>query len=255
MKQAFHKWAAVLFFLLLASTGIAQKKTMTWTTSSKEAKEFATKGADYMMNIELAQAYTQFERALELDPDFTIVLACMANLSTGEAKKKYIERAFASAKNKTAGEQLFVKLVTPENKQAEDQKIWADLHTMFPDGAFIGFYYVLTRPTPAEQLVAAEEYLKQFPDAAPIHNILGYLYLQEKKDNVTAKKHFEKYVELYPTGCNPYDSFGEYYFITGDMDNAEKYYRLALEKYPFNNSSIEKLNEIKMAKSKAKADK
>jgi hypothetical protein len=46
-----------------------------------------------------------------------------------------------------------------------------------------------------------------------------------------------------------------YYFITGDMENAEKYYRLALEKYPFNSSSIEKLNEIKMAKSKAKADK
>lgn len=255
MKQAFQKWAPVLFFLLFAAPGIAQKKTMTWTTPSKEAKEFAQKGAVHMMNIEMAQAYQKFERALEHDPDFTVVLACMANLSTGEAKKKYAERAFASAKNKTAGEQLFVKLVTAENKPADNQKIWADLHEMFPDGGFIGFYYVLTRPTPAEQLIAAEEYLKQFPDTAPIHNILGYLYLQEKKDNATAKKHFEKYVELYPTGCNPYDSFGEYYFITGDMDNAEKYYRLALEKYPFNTSSIEKLNEIKMAKSKAKADK
>ena len=80
------------------------------------------------------------------------------------------------------------------------------------------------------------------------------MYLQVKKDNATAKQHFEKYIELYPTGCNPYDSFGEFYFITGDMDNAEKYYQLALEKYPFNTSSIEKLKEIKIAKSKAKVD-
>jgi tetratricopeptide (TPR) repeat protein len=254
MKQAFQTGASLLFFFLFLSQGIAQKKTMTWTTSSKEAKEIANKGAAYMMNIEFAQAYQQFEKALELDPNFTVVLTLMTNLSNGEAKKKYAERAFASAKNKTAGEQLFVKLVTPENKQADNQKIWADLYAMFPDGSFIGFFYTLSRPTPAEQFTAAEEYLKKFPDAAPIHNILGYLYLQEKKDNATAKKHFEKYIELYPTGCNPYDSFGEFYFITGDMDNAEKYYQLALEKYPFNTSSIEKLKEIKMAKSKAKAD-
>lgn len=254
MKQSLPTWASLLFLLFFLNQGIAQKKTMTWTTSSKEAREFAGKGAGHMMNIEFAQAYQQFERALELDPDFTVVLALMANLSTGETKKKYAERAFASAKNKTEGEQLFVKLVTPGNKQADNQKIWADLHEMFPDGSFIGFFYTTSRPTPEEQLVAAEEYYKKFPDVAPIHNILGYMYLQVKKDNATAKKHFEKYIELYPTGCNPYDSFGEFYFITGDMDNAEKYYRIALEKYPFNTSSIEKLNEIRTAKSKAKAD-
>jgi Tfp pilus assembly protein PilF len=254
MKQALPTWASILFFFLFLTQGIAQKKTMTWTTSSTEAREIAGKGAVHMMNIEFAQAYQQFERALELDPDYTVVLTLMASLSNGEAKKKFAERAFASAKNKTAGEQLFVKLATPENKQADNQKLWADLYNMFPDGSFIGFFYTISRATPEEQFVAAQEYHKKFPDVAPIHNILGYMYLQVKKDNATAKQHFEKYVELYPTGCNPYDSFGEFYFITGDMDNAEKYYRLALEKYPFNTSSIEKLNEIKNVKSKAKAD-
>ncbi len=254
MKRLLPTWASLLFFFLFLTQGIAQKKQMTWTTSSKEAREIAGKGAAYMMNIEFAQAYQQFERALELDPNFTVVLTLMASLSNGEAKKKYSERAFASAKNKTAGEQLFVKLATPENKQADNQKLWADLYNMFPDGSFIGFFYTISRPTPEEQFTAAEEYHKKFPDVAPIHNILGYMYLQVKKDNATAKQHFEKYIELYPTGCNPYDSFGEFYFITGDMDNAEKYYQLALEKYPFNTSSIEKLKEIKIAKSKAKAD-
>lgn len=207
-----------------------------------------------MMNIEFAQAYANYQRALELDPDFTNVLTMMAFLSKGEEKKKFAERAMASTKNKTAGEQLFVKLVNPENKQADNQKIWADLHEMFPDGGFIGFYYAISRPTRAEQFVAAKAYEKQFPESAPIHNILGYMYMQEKKDTATAKKYFEKYIQLYPEGSNPYDSYAEYFFVTGDMDNAEKYYALALEKYPFNSSSLEKMKEINTVKAKAKKD-
>ena len=207
-----------------------------------------------MMNIEFAQAYVNFQRALELDPDFTNVLTMMAFLSKGEEKKKFAERAVASAKNKTAGEQLFVKLANQGNKPEDNQKIWAELHTMFPDGGFIGFYYTLTRPTPAEQFTDAEEHLKQFPESAPIHNILGYMYMQEKKDTATAKTYFEKYIKLYPEGTNPYDSYGEFCFLTGDMDNAEKYYSIALEKYPFNSSSLEKMREINTIKAKAKKD-
>jgi hypothetical protein len=43
---------------------------------------------------------------------------------------------------------------------------------------------------------------------------------------------------------------GEYYFMVGDMENSEKYYNMALEKYPFNISSIDKLKEIKTMKEK-----
>ncbi|RXK62391.1 hypothetical protein ESA94_05115 [Lacibacter luteus] len=255
MKQTLTACLAILFMLCLTADGLAQKKQMTWTSSSEQAKSYARKGASHMMNIEFAQAYHNFGLALEADSNFTVVLTLMSFLTNGETKKKFAERAIASAVGKTAGEQLFVKLATPGNKQADNQKTWADLYNMFPDGGFIGFYYVLTRPTPAEQFTAAEEYVKKFPESAPIHNILGYMYLQEKKDNEKAKQHFEKYIALYPDGCNPYDSFGEYYFILGDMDNAEKYYKMALEKYPFNTSSIEKMKEIATAKSKAKSDK
>ena len=55
---------------------------------------------------------------------------------------------------------------------------------------------------------------------------------------------------MYPDGCNPYDSMGEFYLDTGDTANAEKYYKMALEKYPFNVSSVEAVEKIEAAKKK-----
>lgn len=253
MKQKIATLLGIALFFFVGFQGTAQKKTMTWSSKSEQAKALAMKGGGYMMNIEFAQAYDKFNQALELDPDFTVALTLVASLSNGAFKKTYSDKALASAAGKTAGEQLFATLSKPGNTPEDNGKIWTDLRQQFPDGSFINFFYVLSRATPEEQFSAAQEYLAKFPDVAAIHNILGYGYLQVKKDTVNAKLHFEKYVQLYPDGCNPYDSMGEFYFNSGDMENAEKYYKLALEKYPFNNSSIEKLGEIKKVKDKAKA--
>lgn len=59
---------------------------------------------------------------------------------------------------------------------------------------------------------------------------MGYFNLQVKKDTAAAKQFFEKYITMYPGGCNTYDSMGEFYLDTGDNTNAEKYYKMALEK-------------------------
>jgi Tfp pilus assembly protein PilF len=251
---------ALLLFTITANTQVqtvSQKKTadlkqMTWSTKSAAAKELAGKGADHAMNIELAEAYEDFKDALKLDPDFTVALVFMASLSSGETKKAFAERAIKSAEKKTEGEKLFASTVATGNTPEINREIWAKLHDMFPDGGTIGIYYVFSRATPAEQFTAAQDYLKKFPEQAAIYNILAYLYIQEKKDTATAKTYFEKYVQMHPNGCNSYDSMGEYYFMVGDMENSEKYYKLSLEKYPFNSSSSEKLKEIKAIKDKDK---
>ncbi len=253
----------MLGLLLFTVTGntqvqtVSQKKTveqkkMTWTTKSDKAKEIASQGADHAMNIEFPQAYEDFKAALKLDPDFTVALVFMANLTRGETRKAYAEKAIKSAAKKTEGEKLFASLVAPGNTPESNREVWAKLHDMFPDGEMIGLNYVFTRATPDEQFTAAQDYLKKFPDEASIYNILAYLYIQEKKDTATAKTYFEKYIQLHPDGCNSYDSMGEYYFMVGDMENSEKYYNMALEKYPFNSSSIDKLKEIKNIKDKNK---
>jgi len=237
-----------MLFLFLTLPGISQK--MTWTTKSKAAKDLAGSGVDHFMNAEFAQAYNDFSAAVKLDPDFTVALAFLTNLTTGETQKMYAKKTLASAGDKTDGEKLFASLTDEKNKRAERADIVAKLHTMFPDGAMIGNLYVQTRATPAEQLTAVEAYVKKFPDEASGYNTMAYLNLQVKKDTAAAKQLFEKYITMHPDGCNPYDSMGEFYLDTGDTANAEKYYKMALEKYPFNISSVEALEKIEAGKKK-----
>lgn len=232
-----------------------KKQTMTWTTKSAEAKALASSGVNHFLNIEMEQAYHDLRAAVKLDPDFTVALSFLANLSRGEMKKMYTAKAMKSAVNKTAGEKLFVTLLNEKNPEETNREIWAKLHDMFPDGSMIGSYYAVTRATPEERFAAAEAYIKQFPTEGSMYNVLGYYYLQDKKDNEKAKECFEKYIALYPDGYNPYDSMGEFYLTTGDTTNAEKYYRLALEKYPFVNSSLTALQKIMDAKPKTEAAK
>jgi tetratricopeptide (TPR) repeat protein len=246
--RKFLSSAMCVFVLLSAIPGFSQQ--MTWTTKSKDAKDLALSGAHHFMNAEFAQAYNDFSDAVKLDPDFTVALVFMANLTRGESQKMYAKKALESAANKTDGEKLFASLVDEKNKRAERADITAKLHTMFPDGAVIANFYVQTRSTPQDAAAAAEEYIKKFPDEPSGYNTMAYLSLQVKKDTAAAKPYFEKYIALYPDGCNPYDSMGEFYLDTGDTTNAEKYYRLALEKYPFNISSIEALQKINDAKKK-----
>lgn len=229
-------------------------KTMTWTTKSETAKTLALEGANYFMNIELPQAYEKFREALKLDPDFTVVLTFMANLTEGDVKKDYAERAVKSAANKTEGEKLFASIVKEESKEV-NRDTWEKLHNMFPDGAMIGNFYVVTRATPEERFKAAEDYIAKFPKNAWMYNTIAYYYMLDKKDMDNAKKHFEKYIELYPEGSNPYDSMGEFYLTTGDMANAKKFYTMAVEKYPFSNSSITALQKIKESDQKQVSNK
>jgi TolA-binding protein len=172
----------------------------------------------------------------------------MSNLSRGESSKDYARRALQSAANKTEGEKLFASLATEGSTPESRREIIGKLYAMFPDGAMLGTFYVNTRATPEERFTAAQEYIKKFPDQPSMYNTIAYYYMLDKKDLDMAKQNLEKYMSMYPDGCNPYDSMGEYYLNAGDTTNAEKYYKMALEKYPFFNSSINALQKIEAAK-------
>lgn len=223
------------------------KKQMNWTSTSDAAKDIAVNGAVHIINAEMELGYPDLEAALKLDPNFTVALVFMANLSNGATRKMYADRALKSAANKTEGEKLFASLADENNKGDKSRDIITKLHDMFPDGGIIWHLYVMSRANLDERFKAAQEYVAKFPEAGNAYNMLAYCYM-EKKDYPNAKKNFEKYIELYPEGPNPYDSMGEYYLAVGDNVNSEKYYNLALEKYPFFPSSVQALEKIKAAK-------
>lgn len=256
MRKTSSALVGILMALVIAMPGFSQKKnskasnktsqlkTMTWTTKSEAAKTLASEGADYFMNIEFPQAYEKFRQALNIDPDFTVALVFMANLTEGDVKKDYSQRAVKSSENKTDGEKLFASLVKEGATAANNRDVWAKLHDMFPDGGMIGNFYVVTRATPEERFAAAQDYIAKFPKNPWMYNTLAYYYMLDKKDMEKAKECFDKYIALYPNGYNPYDSMGEYYMTNGDMDNAKKYYTMAVERYPFSNSSVIALQKI-----------
>lgn len=222
----------------------SQEKKMTWTTKSEAAKKLAQEAAEDFMNIEQPQAYEKFKKALELDPNFTVALCFMANLTEGQVKKDYANKALKTAETKTEGEKLFASLLKEELTAEARRDIWEKLHNMFPDGAMLNNFYVVTRATPEERFKAAQEYIEKFPGKAWMYNTIAYYYMLDKKDMDKAKECFVKYISLYPKGYNPYDSMGEYYMTAGDMANAKKYYTIAVEKYPFSPSSVEALRKI-----------
>lgn len=257
MRKTSSAVIGILLACIIAIPGFSQKKdskasnkqspqlkTMTWTTKSEAAKTLASEGADYFMNIEFPQAYEKFRQALELDPDFTVALVFMANLTEGDVKKEYSKRAVKSSENKTEGEKLFASILKEGSTREANRDVWAKLHEMFPDGGMIGNFYVVTRATPEERFAAAQDYIVKFPKNACMYNTLAYYYMLDKKDMAKAKECFDKYIALYPNGYNPYDSMGEYYMTNGDMDNAKKYYTMAVERYPFSNSSVTALQKI-----------
>lgn len=221
---------------------------MPWTSKSKEAKDLAAKGLFHFLNIEQPQAYDYFVQALDRDPNLTLPLVLMANMTTGETKKAYIAKVAKSATHKTEGEKLLASLSDEKGTPETRRDAWDKLHTMYPNDATIASGYVNSRATPEERFAAAQEFIEKFPDIPWMYNTIGYYYLQDKKDPEMAKKNFEKYIELYPEGYNPYDSMGEFYLLTGDLDNAEKYYSKALEIYPYANSSLNALEKIKEQK-------
>lgn len=263
MKKQFFTLLGTLAFSLFMLTAGAQKtdmakktsstqkatsvdkKTMTWTTKSAKASELCSEGVNLFFNIEFARAYEKMKAALELDPNHTVALVCMTNLTGGELRKKYMDRAAKSLDGKTAGEKLFASTVAEGTTPEKNRETFAKLHSMFPDGSMLAANYVFTRANPDEQFKACEDYLKKFPDKAWVYNIMAYYYMNQKKDMAKAKAYFEKYLAAYPEGYNPYDSMGEYYFENGDMENSKKYYRMSLERYPFNNSAINKLADIR----------
>jgi tetratricopeptide (TPR) repeat protein len=269
MRQLFQGLAGILLALFLVHPGLAQKKdvkqvsskqssalkTMTWTTQSQTARDLAHEGVGYFMNIEMPQAYEKFKAALQLDPEFTVALVFMANLTEGEVKKEFARRAVASANNKTEGEKLFASIVKEGTTADINRNTWAKLHELFPDGEMIGTYYVVTRATADERFAAAQDYIRRFPNNAWMYNTIAYYYMLDKKDFAKAREYFEKYIELYPEGYNPYDSMGEYYLTAGDTANAKKYYTKAVEKYPFLNSSLEALQKISDEAKKQVAEK
>jgi len=241
MRNFFLKAIGITLLALLTLQVSAQD--IKWSVN-KKARPYVARGMGYIMNNENEMAYPEFQKAVTLDPNATVALYYLATITTGNVRQNYSQRTMQSLEGKTDGEKLFFSSLDTTLSQKQRADLYEKLHVMYPGSVLFSGYYSFTRSSDETRLGATQEMIRQFPNEGFAYNNLGYLYMNYKKDMRMAKQSFEKYIALYPDGCNAYDSMGEYYLNNGDYPNARKYYQMALEKYPFYTNSIIKLQEI-----------
>jgi len=231
----------ILFFLvtiLLSSilTTTAQDFYLPVSTDSEVAKAAYYKLSEFSSNLNFQKANEQFDQAIEADPNFLMAYVLKIYFSNGEEKAKLIDKALALPTDKlNEAEQIVRQHLTiwdkdPKAKIGENMKAliaaypktpqayeWASLHAAYTDN------------DNAAALEYAQKLAQLSPDFAPNYNVLGYMYLDEKKMD-KAKTAFKKYIELAPNEANSYDSMGDYYMTTKEYEKSAHYYDKAVAK-------------------------
>ena len=243
-----------LVILVLLMTGFiseAQQEKMPVTSISGNAVNFYYEATAAMENAEFAHGEMLLNEALKKDPEFFMGLFQLAlnNLYLGNhAKfKKYAEAAFISNCAYSEGEKILQEALKRlyENPKADVTHLGRKLIRLYPEDKLV-YYPQLTFQTFTNDYAGIREtcnsLLKITDNPAPVHNMLGYNYMQ-LNDFETAEKAFDKYIELEPNHPNPYDSKGDFYMAVKDYPNAYASYMTANR---LDNSwSYEKMMEAK----------
>ncbi|HQR39231.1 MAG TPA: tetratricopeptide repeat protein [Blastocatellia bacterium] len=203
------------------------------TTSSEEARKQYIEGRDKAERLLITDSLQNFDKAIELDPNFA--LAELARANSSQSAKEFFDhlaKAVALADKASEGEKLLILGTNAgANNDAAKQKEYFDkLVTLFPGDERVqvivgGYYFGQQDYTTA--LTHYKESIKIAPAYAPAYNIAGYAYRQTD-DYANAEQSFKKYIELIPNDPNPYDSYAELLLKMGRFDESIVQYRKAL---------------------------
>ncbi|MEO0600077.1 MAG: tetratricopeptide repeat protein [Myxococcota bacterium] len=209
-----------------AEQASAASTAVTVTTSSDEAREAYASGMVALDNFRTAEAIFDFERALELDPDFARAKAQLGSLELGEDGLVMLRAANEAAATLPEAERILIRslLADAQGQEAEANTLLAKVGELAPGdwrvqmqlgtAAFFQEDYAaaLTRLQTATELA---------PDAGPAWNVLGYTQAQ-MGDTDAAVASFDRYIAVAPDEANPYDSKGEVLLQAGRFEESEE---------------------------------
>lgn len=240
----------LLVFIMSCSTSTVPGKYIQWMGENEIANNYVSKGMFHWYNVEWEKSYSFFTGALEEDSTLFAPHVVLAWLSDGETKKMHTEKANQLVKGKNENSQLFVSILELSGSEnaIKRNELWLKMHEIEPDGGFIHYMYAWTIQDRQERINEFEKFLQQEKDNGDnyfhILNALAYAYynIDEK---AKAKEYLDEYARVYPTGYNPQDSMGEYFYNEKDYKTAFVHYEKALDQYPMANSAINKVKELK----------
>jgi tetratricopeptide (TPR) repeat protein len=227
-----------------SAAGTVEKRTVTLTTSSNEARDLYLKGRKLAEELRIQDGRELFKQAVAKDPSFAMGHYQLA-LTSPSAKEFFghLNEAAKLSDNATEGERLMIQ-IAEAGGNAQPKKaleLAQDLVAKYPDDERA--HFILGNQWFGQQDYdqAISEYQKAIainPEFSGAYNSMGYTYRPMKK-YAEAEQAFKKYIELIPNDPNPYDSYAELLMKTGRFDESIQQYKKALSINPrFGNSRI-----------------
>ncbi len=228
-----------------------------WEGNSKIANHLAKEGLNRYITYENNHAFIFSESAVDLDSSLFASHVLLGFLSEGSRKDYHKRMANKFVDDKNEVNKLFVSLLDFDNVndslRINRRKIWSKMHEL-SNSHFI--HYMYTRFMEGDNAARIKELDKLIKfceennfnyTGAAANNYKGYL-LKYDGDLAAGTLAIEKTVELHPKGYNPYDSRAEFYLYAGDTINSIKWYKKALEQYPYAQYASNSLEKLKMTK-------
>jgi tetratricopeptide (TPR) repeat protein len=245
------KRAPWLLLLVAPLSSLAAVQEIPITTQSAEARLAFDAGQAALDRGDGAQANDLFRAAVAADPDFTYAWFNLSNVtfSTEEfaAALKGGERGAAKA---SEGERLLLQFNKEflANNPGGQLEIAKQLTQKYPNSqrawlVLAGAHAALNQF--AEQRAVLMKVIQLDPKFAPAHFALGGSYLfSDPKDFGEAEKHYRHAVAMAPGVDMYYWSLGDVYRGTNRLEDARRYYQLALKLDPKDLISPIKLGHV-----------
>jgi Flp pilus assembly protein TadD len=211
-----------------------------WTTGSDAAREEFQAGRAALRKLYSSDALEHFQRALELDPEFTLAKLMVVQTNsrtTGEVERQRVaslveELKAADLEPLTPRERMLVRQFRarlerqPEEAREIVQSYLAE-HPEDPYAVELACGQALGNGRLDEAQRCFERLIELDPNWIEAQNLLGYLAMG-RGDFGEAEEQFQKYRYIAPDQANPHDSLGELYTLVGRYDEAETEFEAAV---------------------------
>ncbi len=196
------------------------------TANSNEALESYNQAMKYFDYVNFQKGFDFLEQSLNEDPDFFMANLRLAlyNMSDTDMFNEHAAAAINCEEKLSEAEELLkgALMQLTDNQQIDVTDVGRQLVEMYPgdDNAyyFLSFFQSLIKDANGS-LGTLSKLLTKTNNPAPVHNMLGYVYMQLNQGD-KAEAAFDKYIELQPENPNVYDSKGDYYMFVKNYNKA-----------------------------------
>ncbi len=239
MKRWMWLTLAAVVVIAAGATLVALPKGPDWTSDSPEAVAAFQAGMDAEMKVYYEDAWRNFQRAVELDPDFVVAnLIAIKTYRDDEGKRDALWSKVEGADVTllTPRERYYVESAKARRaKQPEKaEQLLDDYLAKYPNDPYVLNQKAMETWSRGE-LEDAERLYQRLVEIAPnwviAYNQLGYINMMNGRF-AEAEEYFKSYRFIAPDQANPHDSLGELFITQGRYAEAQESLKTAIEIKP-----------------------